>query len=51
MFPLAYGVVEGENTDSWRWFLDLLREDLEIGDESEYSIISDRQKGLEIAVR
>lgn len=28
MFPISYAFVESENTDSWRWFIDLLKDDL-----------------------
>lgn len=44
MFPVAYAVVESENADSWRWFIELLRDDLSLGDGRGYTIISDQQK-------
>ncbi|KAK2410603.1 hypothetical protein QL285_045960 [Trifolium repens] len=43
-FPLAFGVVETETKESWRWFLQLLMEDL--GEDKRYVFISDQQKGL-----
>ncbi|GAU15822.1 hypothetical protein TSUD_236380 [Trifolium subterraneum] len=43
-YPLAFGVVENETKDSWRWFLTLLLED--IGREKRRVFISDQQKGL-----
>ncbi|XP_019199102.1 PREDICTED: uncharacterized protein LOC109192856 [Ipomoea nil] len=48
IFPLAYAIVEGEKKESWTWFLQLLKTDLEItrGVEDEYCFISDKQKGL-----
>ncbi|CAH9137598.1 unnamed protein product, partial [Cuscuta epithymum] len=46
MYPIAWAVVEIENTSSWTWFLELLREDLEITYSAEWTIISDQQKGL-----
>ncbi|XP_019151061.1 PREDICTED: uncharacterized protein LOC109147858 [Ipomoea nil] len=48
IFPLAYAIVEGEKKESWTWFLELLKTDLEInrGVEDEYCFISDKQKGL-----
>ncbi|XP_058756990.1 uncharacterized protein LOC131630222 [Vicia villosa] len=41
-FPLAFGVVETETKESWRWFLQLLMED--IGQQRRYVFISDQQK-------
>ncbi|KAK2434921.1 hypothetical protein QL285_020024 [Trifolium repens] len=43
-FPLAFGVVETETTESWRWFLQLLMDD--IGKDNRFVFISDQQKGL-----
>ncbi|XP_058769901.1 uncharacterized protein LOC131643640 [Vicia villosa] len=42
-FPLAFGVVETETKESWKWFIQLLMED--IGIEKRYVFISDQQKG------
>ena len=41
-YPLAFGVVETETKESWRWFMQLLMED--IGEERKYVFISDQQK-------
>lgn len=41
-FPLAFGVVESECKESWRWFLDLLLGD--IGPNNRWIFISDQQK-------
>ncbi|XP_074362761.1 uncharacterized protein LOC141703046 [Apium graveolens] len=46
MYPVAFAVVEYENTESWKWFLGLLRDDLELRNDQEFTIISDQQKGL-----
>ncbi|KAK2405578.1 hypothetical protein QL285_054800 [Trifolium repens] len=43
-FPLAFGVVETETTESCRWFLQLLMDD--IGKDNRFVFISDQQKGL-----
>lgn len=51
MFPICYAVVESENTDSWRWFLTLVIDDLDLNDGHGLTIISDQQKGLENAVK
>ncbi|XP_014490332.1 uncharacterized protein LOC106753060 [Vigna radiata var. radiata] len=52
MLPLAYAVVEVENKESWRWFLELLVEDLGgIKFASSFTIMSDQQKGLLQAIQ
>ncbi|XP_058749183.1 uncharacterized protein LOC131622170 [Vicia villosa] len=43
-FPLAFGVVETETKESWKWFLELLIND--VGQSNKYVFISDQQKGL-----
>jgi len=45
ILPIVYAVVEGENKDSWTWFLELLIADLG-GNRlcKTYTIISDQQK-------
>ncbi|GJT57276.1 mutator type transposase [Tanacetum coccineum] len=46
IYPLAYDVVESESKDSWKWFLDYLGDDLELFRNSNFTFISDRQKGV-----
>ncbi|CAH9132447.1 unnamed protein product [Cuscuta epithymum] len=46
MYPIAWAVVEIENTYSWTWFLDLLYKDLDVTAPDEWTFISDQQKGL-----
>ncbi|XP_022870363.1 uncharacterized protein LOC111389653 [Olea europaea var. sylvestris] len=36
-----------ENTDTWRWFLKYLQEDIEIGNGRGWTLMTDRQKGLQ----
>ncbi|CAH1421024.1 unnamed protein product [Lactuca virosa] len=48
MFPVAYGVLEAENTKSWTWFLTSLKK--AIGTPNGLVISSDMQKGLELAI-
>ncbi|CAN0917880.1 hypothetical protein LINGRAHAP2_LOCUS30565 [Linum grandiflorum] len=43
MFPIAWAVVEGENRNSWNWFINLLQEQLGLDDGTGWSIISDQQ--------
>ncbi|XP_057442732.1 uncharacterized protein LOC130734375 [Lotus japonicus] len=45
-FPLAFAVVESENKDSWRWFMELLMDDIDPTRSSRWCFISDQQKGL-----
>ncbi|WOL10979.1 hypothetical protein Cni_G19740 [Canna indica] len=51
MFLVCWAVVEGENEESWRWFLIRLTEHLGIVDGFGWTIISDQQKGLQNTVR
>ncbi|XP_057779416.1 uncharacterized protein LOC130997994 [Salvia miltiorrhiza] len=51
MFPIAWAACEVENEEYWSWFMKLLLHDLEVGDGSDYTFISDQQKGLENAVK
>lgn len=51
MYPVAYAVVEKETRDSWTWFLWFLKEDLCIDNDFSYDFISDKQKGLELAIK
>ena len=44
MFPIAWAVVEGENQDSWTWFLKMMMQDLGIFDGLGWTVISDQQK-------
>ncbi|GJS34893.1 RNA-directed DNA polymerase, eukaryota [Tanacetum coccineum] len=46
IYPLAYRIVESELKDSWTWFLEHLKEDLELQDNSNFTFISDKQKPL-----
>ncbi|XP_049350168.1 uncharacterized protein LOC125814750 [Solanum verrucosum] len=50
MLPIAWAVVEVENQFTWTWFLKLVKNDLDLGEGHQLSIITDMQKGLEIAV-
>ncbi|XP_062085690.1 uncharacterized protein LOC133791789 [Humulus lupulus] len=47
-YPIAYAMVEAENNESWRWFMEHLME--QIGERhpngQHWCILSDRQKGL-----
>ncbi|XP_075095251.1 uncharacterized protein LOC107822932 [Nicotiana tabacum] len=47
MLPLAWAVVEVENTFNWRWFVNLLKNDLELGDGTELTVITDMQNVLD----
>ncbi|KAL4575660.1 hypothetical protein LXL04_022511 [Taraxacum kok-saghyz] len=50
IYPLAYAVVESENTSSWKWFLECLGEDLELYSNSNFTFVTDRQNGLDRAI-
>ena len=45
IFPIAFGVVDKEDTDNWTWFLTQLRTVIGSGNKfGKYTIMSDRQK-------
>lgn len=50
MYPIAYAVVEVENQDTWTWFLEYLKWDLEIEWDNGYTFMTDKQKGLGNAI-
>ncbi|GJX79617.1 mutator type transposase [Tanacetum coccineum] len=44
IYPLAYEIVETESRESWTWFLEHLKDDLDLQDNSNFTFISDMQK-------
>ncbi|GJW64326.1 retrovirus-related pol polyprotein from transposon TNT 1-94 [Tanacetum coccineum] len=46
IYPVAYGIVEYENQYSWTWFLTCLANDFDLYTNSNFTFITDRQKGL-----
>lgn len=44
MYPVAWSVVDAENTENWLWFLTKLKGDLNIVNEGAWTFISDKQK-------
>ncbi|XP_022041703.1 uncharacterized protein LOC110944350 [Helianthus annuus] len=51
MYPLAWAVVEGENNDSWEWFMEEQRKCLVVHDGGKgWTFVSDQQNGILNAV-
>nr|XP_009792001.1 PREDICTED: uncharacterized protein LOC104239151 [Nicotiana sylvestris] len=50
-YPLAWVVVDKENTLTWTWFLELLKHSLNLKDGTSITFMSDMQNGLLEAVR
>ncbi|KAL0303085.1 UNVERIFIED_CONTAM: hypothetical protein Sradi_6176600 [Sesamum radiatum] len=46
LYPIAYAVVQKETRDTWEWFLTILKQDLNIVRDDEFTFMSDKQKGL-----
>lgn len=44
IFPIAMAVVEVESLQTWKWFLNTLKEDLAIDNTSPWTIMTDKQK-------
>ncbi|XP_072072091.1 uncharacterized protein [Arachis hypogaea] len=51
IYVIAWTIVRVENTETWRWFLELLHQDLGHYKEHDWCFISDMQKGLISAVK
>ncbi|XP_023753694.1 uncharacterized protein LOC111902053 [Lactuca sativa] len=51
IFPIAWAVVAVENKETWKWFLDLLLDDIEMRIGHGLTLISDQHKGLVDAVK
>ncbi|KAF3620310.1 putative C2 and GRAM domain-containing protein-like [Capsicum annuum] len=50
MLPLAWTVVEKENTNTWSWFVRCIKDDLGLGEGEGLTLIKDMQKGLFTAI-
>ena len=48
LFPLAFAITEGENTDSWGWFLACIRN--RVTQRTGICVISDRYPGIIVAM-
>ena len=44
VYPIAWVVVDVENKDNWTWFIELLRDDLDLGRGNGLVVISDQHK-------
>ncbi|KAM0038177.1 putative transposase, mutator type, MULE transposase domain-containing protein [Helianthus debilis subsp. tardiflorus] len=51
IYPVAFAIVESESFNSWSWFLECLGEDLDLTSNSNFTFISDRQKGIIPAIQ
>ncbi|GKB96416.1 heat stress transcription factor B-4-like protein, partial [Tanacetum coccineum] len=51
IYPLAYALVEAETKSSWCWFLQCLGDDIDLHPNSNFTFISDRQKGIILAIK
>ncbi|CAI9273425.1 unnamed protein product [Lactuca saligna] len=46
VYPIAWAVVDVENKNNWKWFLDLVNDDLGLQGGKGVCVISDQHKGL-----
>lgn len=44
MYPIAWSIVDAENTANWLWFVSKLKDDLNIQNDASWTFISDKQK-------
>ncbi|KAH0673347.1 hypothetical protein KY284_024434 [Solanum tuberosum] len=49
MYPITWVVIGTECKLTWKWFITILQDNLNLGDGSQMTIISDMQKGLIVA--
>ncbi|XP_073119518.1 uncharacterized protein [Henckelia pumila] len=49
-FPIAFAIVNNKTGETWGWFLSLLKLDLNIEKDYEWTFMSDKQKGLVQAI-
>ncbi|XP_071929017.1 uncharacterized protein [Coffea arabica] len=49
-WAIAWALVERKATEQWKWFFELLKNDLQIENGYSYTFISDQQKGLDRAL-
>ena len=47
MYPIAWAVIDTESKLTWKWFMTILKDDLNRGNGSQLTIISDMQKVIE----
>ncbi|XP_059309604.1 uncharacterized protein LOC132060643 isoform X1 [Lycium ferocissimum] len=50
MFPIAWAVVDSETKHSWSFFINYLKEDLQLGTGEGLTVMADMQKGFHAAV-
>lgn len=48
IYPIAWACVQVEDTESWLWFIQKLKGDLDLRDGDGFTLISDRQKVRQI---
>ena len=41
LFPIAWAIVQKETSETWTWFIDLLKYDLAIVDGLEWALVND----------
>ncbi|XP_025607242.1 uncharacterized protein [Arachis hypogaea] len=46
IYPIAYAIVESENKESWKWFLEILQEDVGNFQANRFNFMSDMQKEI-----
>ena len=47
MYPIAWAVIDTESKLTWKWFITILKDDLNLGNGSQLTIISDMQNVIE----
>ncbi|XP_013713395.2 uncharacterized protein LOC106417082 [Brassica napus] len=50
IYPVAWEIVQVEDADNWKWFIQRVKSDLDLKNGEGFTLISDKQKGLIKAV-
>ena len=51
VFPMALAIVESENVETWRWFLEIVKKTFVMANGDGLTVLSDLEKGIDKALK